>query len=111
MQCENENFTKEHIDTISSQFFGRFFGKPVKKSVFPVANDCHDMFRSLFIWALLTERWKLAKVFWAYGPEPLAAALSAGVLFKAMADRLAGDDVREGKRKTLEDQQMLEKLS
>ncbi|XP_062504046.1 transient receptor potential cation channel subfamily M member 1-like [Corticium candelabrum] len=106
VQDENEKFTKEHIDTISSQFFGRFFGKPVKKSVFPVANDCHDMFRSLFIWALLTERWKLAKVFWAYGPEPLAAALSAGVLFKAMADRLAGDAFREGKRKTLEDQQM-----
>lgn len=43
-----------------------------------------NAYNVMFLWALLTERWKLALVFWSFCPEPVAAALAAGVLIKSI---------------------------
>jgi hypothetical protein len=60
-----------------------------------------ETFRLLFIWALLTGRWKLAKVLWAYAPQPVAAALVAGLVLRKMARLLKSDYTLEAKRQIL----------
>ena len=68
-------------------------------------DDRLEKFWLLFIWALLTQRWKLAEVFWSYGPEPVSAALSAGIMLRKMTKILKRNHLFGDTRKTLRDQQ------
>lgn len=102
---EDEEFAKEQIDELCRKLFGILLGPHMWESVFPSNSDHYEMFRKLFIWALLTERWKLAEVFWRYGPEPIATALVGGVLIRVMAKVLRGNDVLEDRLKTLRAQE------
>ena len=62
-------------------------------------------FKILFIWALLSERWKVAEVLWSYVPQPLSAALIAGVLLRKMTNVLDGDSVYEDKLNEFQSQE------
>jgi transient receptor potential cation channel subfamily M protein 3 len=58
-------------------------------------------FQLLFIWALLTQRWKLADLFWSYSPEPVHAAFAAGWMLREIASLLKGHIKYQSTRKTL----------
>ena len=95
---------KEDVEGITNRLLnmapsGRLTWEEADNSTDSVVVD--KKFHLLFIWSLLTQRWKLAEVFWIHGPEPLAAALAAGIIMQEMSDLLKGDDVFEDIRKTL----------
>ena len=48
-------------------------------------------FNELMLWAVLTKRHEMAKLFWQHGEEPLAKALAAIRLYKCMSREVAHD--------------------
>lgn len=54
-------------------------------------------FRELFLWAVLMNRYKLARFMWEKGEEAVSDALAASRLFQAMHDQVE-DDYFESKR-------------
>jgi hypothetical protein len=48
-------------------------------------------FNELMLWAVLTRRHQMAKLFWEYGEEPMAKALAAIRLYKCMSREAAHD--------------------
>jgi hypothetical protein len=61
---------------------------------------CHlhcQGFKALFIWAVLSEKWRVAEALWSYVDHPLPAALTAGVLLWEATDKLVKDRIHEDK--------------
>ena len=102
-QNSERQLDQEEIEGISTKLLGNSSRQwcltwtEVFQSDFDV-----EKFQLLFLWALLTQRWKLAEVFWVYGPEPIATALAAAIMLRNMANLLKDDGTREPTRKRLE---------
>lgn len=102
------------VDAIVAKLFGRRLSFWPSEAVIENGNECSlpndtcdrkPALHALFLWALLTERWKLAEVFWHKCVEPLASAVTAGNILLSMARQLEGHSLQVQSWKTLEEQQ------
>ncbi|KAK3610936.1 hypothetical protein CHS0354_032657 [Potamilus streckersoni] len=58
-------------------------------------SDDHIPFMDLFIWSVLNNRQDMAKLFWRYGKDAIAAALFAHALLSAMSHQIDDKDFTE----------------
>ncbi|XP_062507670.1 transient receptor potential cation channel subfamily M member-like 2 [Corticium candelabrum] len=88
------------VDTTTDGILSDLFGHSLK------ANKCLTSgTKKLFLWALLTQHWKLAEVFWTACRNPIAAALAASIIIKSTARLLKGGALRVQAWDTLNEQQ------
>lgn len=115
-QGTKENVTLDEVDVIVEKLLGRYLPcwsrevdvteNPARRLPTSLPNHIdHPSLRDLFLWALLTEHWKLAEVLWYICDEPLASAAAAAKILWSMASHLEGHTLRVEQWKELKEQQ------
>ena len=59
-----------------------------------IVDPLHDPYRHLFLFAVLNKFYEMADFFWNEGEEQIPAALTAATIYRNMAQKLPGDNVK-----------------